>query len=197
MWGFRVEGDAEVVCGSPGPVLRGRVGDLARITLTNLEGNTMPHNIDFHAVTGQGGGAADLTVAPGETATIEARLLYSGAFMYHCAFGDVPLHMAKGMCRGTSPKAQWYMKAPEYSRRASIVAVSPGATVRSAAPPPWPVTAWKSMLCGMVLPSRLVRVIRARSPTRPRRTGPGEPQTTSASPSTRKPHISVTVSYTH
>jgi len=97
MWGFRVEGDAEVVCGSPGPVLRGRVGDLARITLTNLEGNTMPHNIDFHAVTGQGGGAADLTVAPGETATIEARLLYSGAFMYHCAFGDVPLHMAKGM----------------------------------------------------------------------------------------------------
>src|SRR5680860_1754876 len=132
MWGFRVEGDAEVVCGSPGPVGPGLVGDLARITLTTLEGNTMPHNIDFHAVTGQGGGAADLTVAPGETATIEARLLYSGAFMYHCAFGDVPLHMAKGMygmfivdpevplpkamCRGTSPKAQWYMKAPEDSR---------------------------------------------------------------------------------
>ncbi len=96
MWGYRVEGDDEIVCGSPGPVVRGRVGDLARITLTNLEGNLHPHNIDFHAVTGQGGGAADLTVAPGETATIEARLLYPGAFMYHCAFGDVPEHIAHG-----------------------------------------------------------------------------------------------------
>ena len=97
MWGYRVEGDTDVTCGSPGPVLRGRVGDLARITLSNLEGNEHPHNIDFHAVTGQGGGAADLTVAPGETATIEARLLYPGAFMYHCAYGDVPEHIAKGM----------------------------------------------------------------------------------------------------
>ena len=97
MWGYRVEGDDEIVCGSPGPILRGRVGDLARITLTNVSGNLHPHNIDFHAVTGQGGGAADLTVAPGETATIEARLLYPGAFMYHCAFGDVPEHIAHGM----------------------------------------------------------------------------------------------------
>ena len=97
MWGYRVAGDDEVVCGSPGPVLRGRVGDLARITLTNLGDNNNPHNIDFHAVTGQGGGAADLTVGPGESATIEVRLLYPGAFMYHCAFGDVPAHIAHGM----------------------------------------------------------------------------------------------------
>jgi len=97
MWGYRLKGDDEIVCGSPGPVIRGRVGDLARISLTNVDGNGHPHNIDFHAVTGQGGGAADLTVAPGETATIEARLLYPGAFMYHCAFGDVPEHIAHGM----------------------------------------------------------------------------------------------------
>lgn len=97
MWGYRIAGDNDVDCGTPGPVLRGRVGDLARISLTNPEGNQEPHNIDFHAVTGQGGGAADLTVAPGETATIEARLLYPGAFMYHCAFGDVPKHIAHGM----------------------------------------------------------------------------------------------------
>jgi nitrite reductase (NO-forming) len=97
MWGFRVAGDSEVVCGSPGPVIRGRVGDVVRITLTNLEGNTHPHNIDFHAVTGQGGGAADLTVNPGESATIQVRLLYPGAFMYHCAYGDVPVHIAHGM----------------------------------------------------------------------------------------------------
>ncbi len=97
MWGFRINGSDDVTCGSPGPVLRGRVGDVVEITLTNLDGNTHPHNIDFHAVTGQGGGAADLTVAPGETKTIRVRLLYPGAFMYHCAFGDVPLHIAHGM----------------------------------------------------------------------------------------------------
>ena len=97
MWGYRVEGDDEVVCGSPGPILRGRVGDMVRITLTNLPGNAHPHNIDFHAVTGQGGGAGDLTVAPGETASIDVRLLYPGAFMYHCAFGDVPVHITHGM----------------------------------------------------------------------------------------------------
>jgi nitrite reductase (NO-forming) len=97
MWGYRIDGDTEVSCGSPGPVLRGRVGDVARITLTNPSSSEHPHNIDFHAVTGQGGGAADLTVAPGEQATIQARLLYPGAFMYHCAFGDVPEHIAKGM----------------------------------------------------------------------------------------------------
>lgn len=97
MWGFREAGSDEVMCGSPGPILRGRVGDMVEVTLTNMEGNSMPHNIDFHSVTGEGGGAANLTVAPGETATITARLLYPGAFMYHCAFGDVPLHIAKGM----------------------------------------------------------------------------------------------------
>ena len=97
MWGFRIAGETEVTCGAPGPVLRGRVGDVAEITLSNLATNTHPHNIDFHAVTGQGGGAADLTVNPGESATIQVRLLYPGAFMYHCAYGDVPLHIAKGM----------------------------------------------------------------------------------------------------
>jgi nitrite reductase (NO-forming) len=97
MWGYRVEGDEEVSCGTPGPILRGRVGDLVRITLTNLPDNVHPHNIDFHAVTGHHGGAADLTVAPGETASIDVRLLYPGAFMYHCAFGDVPVHIMHGM----------------------------------------------------------------------------------------------------
>jgi nitrite reductase (NO-forming) len=97
MWGFRIGGDDATSCGSPGPILRARVGDLARITVTNLAGNVHPHNIDFHAVTGQGGGAAGTTVAPGESATINSRLLYPGAFMYHCAFGDVPEHIAHGM----------------------------------------------------------------------------------------------------
>jgi nitrite reductase (NO-forming) len=97
MWGYRIAGDSQVVCGSPGPILRGRVGDMVTITLTNLPGNTNPHNIDFHAVTGQGGGAAGLTVVPGETQSITVRLLYPGAFMYHCAYGDVPFHIMHGM----------------------------------------------------------------------------------------------------
>lgn len=97
MWGYRIEGDEEVVCGTPAPILRGRVGDYVTISLTNLPENTHPHNIDFHAVTGQGGGAAGLVAAPGETVSISIRLLYSGSFMYHCAYGDVPVHIMHGM----------------------------------------------------------------------------------------------------
>jgi nitrite reductase (NO-forming) len=97
-WGYRLHGDTTVTTGTPGPMIRARVGDILRFTLTN--DGTMPHNVDFHAVTGQGGGAKDLTVNPGETATIEARLLYPGMFLYHCAAGDVPGHIAQGMYGG-------------------------------------------------------------------------------------------------
>jgi len=99
-WGYKIAGDDTPVIGTPGPVIRARVGDVFRFTVTNPPTNTHPHNVDFHAVTGQGGGAADTVVAPGETATIEARLLYPGVFMYHCAFGDVPEHIAHGMYGG-------------------------------------------------------------------------------------------------
>lgn len=97
-WGYRLAGDTTVTSGTPGPMIRARVGDVLRFTLSNL--GSMPHNVDFHAVTGQGGGAKDTTIAPGETATIEARLLYPGFFMYHCAAGDVPMHISQGMYGG-------------------------------------------------------------------------------------------------
>jgi nitrite reductase (NO-forming) len=135
-WGYRVAGDSQVVCGTPGPVLRGRVGDLVTITLTNPPGNTMPHNIDFHAVTGQGGGAAGLTVVPGETSSITVRLLYAGAFMYHCAYGDVPVHIMHGMygmfiVDPATPlptvahewavmQSEWYLTPPDSSGLADI-----------------------------------------------------------------------------
>ena len=99
-WGYKIAGDDREVSGTPGPMIRARVGDILRFTITNPETNLMPHNVDFHAVTGQGGGAANTTVPPGTTATIEARLLYPGMFMYHCAFGDVPEHIAHGMYGG-------------------------------------------------------------------------------------------------
>ncbi|MCA9858498.1 MAG: multicopper oxidase domain-containing protein, partial [Thermomicrobiales bacterium] len=97
MWGYRIAGQEDVLCGSPGPVIRGRVGDMVTISMTNLPSSMHPHNIDFHAVTGQGGGAEALTANPGETKTIQVRLLYPGTFMYHCAYGDVPQHISHGM----------------------------------------------------------------------------------------------------
>ncbi len=99
-WGYKIAGADSEVIGTPGPMIRARVGDVLRFTITNPATNTHPHNVDFHAVTGQGGGAADTTVAPGETTTIEARLLYPGMFMYHCATGDVPNHIVHGMYGG-------------------------------------------------------------------------------------------------
>lgn len=124
-WGYKVLGDpaSGVVSGTPGPVIRARVGDVLRFTITNPAGNTHPHNVDFHAVTGQGGGAEATTVAPGETRTIEARLLYPGFFMYHCAYGDVPAHISHGMFGGilVDPETplpevdhEWYVVQSEY-----------------------------------------------------------------------------------
>ncbi|HEU4319139.1 MAG TPA: plastocyanin/azurin family copper-binding protein [Acidimicrobiia bacterium] len=123
-WGYRlVDGPDSVVVGTPGPVIRARVGDVLRFTISNPAENANPHNVDFHAVTGQGGGAEATTVAPGETKTIEARLLYPGFFMYHCAHGDIPSHISHGMYGGilVDPETplptvehEWYMVQSEY-----------------------------------------------------------------------------------
>ena len=123
-WGFKVaEGGDAVVSGTPGPVIRTRVGDVLRLTVTNPASNTHPHNIDLHAVTGQGGGAEATTVAPGESRTIEARMLYPGFFMYHCAYGDVPAHISHGMYGGIlvdpsdplpAVDHEWYMVQSEF-----------------------------------------------------------------------------------
>jgi hypothetical protein len=66
-----------------------------------------------------------------------------------------------------------------------MMALEPGGTVVLAAPPPWPVTAWKSTLWGMALPSGLVMVKRRTSPTRARIMGPGVPDTKRSSPAMR------------
>ena len=123
-WGYKlVDGSDGIVVGTPGPIIRARVGDILRFTITNPSANHNPHNVDFHAVTGQGGGAEATTVAPGETKTIEARLLYPGFFMYHCAYGDIPAHISHGMFGGILvdpetplPEAEheWYMVQSEY-----------------------------------------------------------------------------------
>jgi copper-containing nitrite reductase len=88
-WGF--EGKV------PGPLLRVREGDLVEIHLTNGLNSMHSHNIDFHFVSGPGGGASALNVAPGQTAVLEARALMPGLFMFHCASPDIPVHIANGM----------------------------------------------------------------------------------------------------
>jgi len=81
----------------PGPVLRVREGDLVEVHLTNHVSSMRNHNVDFHFVTGPGGGASALNVAPGETAVLEVRAMAAGFYMFHCASPDIPTHIANGM----------------------------------------------------------------------------------------------------
>jgi nitrite reductase (NO-forming) len=81
----------------PGPMVRVRQGDTVRVELTNAEGNSMPHNIDFHAVYGPGGGAEASMVSPGETAAFEFKAMYPGVHVYHCAVPNMDYHISAGM----------------------------------------------------------------------------------------------------
>lgn len=81
----------------PGPMLRARAGDTIDFFLHNPDDSAMPHNVDFHAVTGPGGGSVNLDAAPGATSNLRARLEKPGIYIYHCAFPDIPSHIAHGM----------------------------------------------------------------------------------------------------
>ena len=81
----------------PGSFIRGRVGDVIDFTLKNHPDNKLPHNIDLHAVTGQGGGAEASFVAPGHSKTFEFKLINPGLYVYHCATAPVGMHIANGM----------------------------------------------------------------------------------------------------
>ena len=81
----------------PGPFIRVHVGDTLEIHLTNPKNSTMEHNIDLHAVSGPGGGAAVTLTKPGEESTAQFKLLYPGLFLYHCAAPPVTEHIANGM----------------------------------------------------------------------------------------------------
>lgn len=81
----------------PGPMIRVREGDMVEFTLMNHPESRLPHNIDLHAVIGQGGGAEATFVAPGERKTFTFRALQPGTYVYHCATAPVGLHIANGM----------------------------------------------------------------------------------------------------
>jgi nitrite reductase (NO-forming) len=81
----------------PGPFIRVREGDTLDLTLKNGSNNSMAHNIDLHAVTGPGGGAAVTLAKPGETARARFKMLAPGLYVYHCAAPPVTDHIANGM----------------------------------------------------------------------------------------------------
>lgn len=81
----------------PGSFIRVRQGDTVELHLANHPDNKLPHNIDLHAVTGPGGGAASTFTAPGHRTQFTFKALNPGLYVYHCA-----------TCMPTGAVAQWY-----------------------------------------------------------------------------------------
>ncbi|MEN1958480.1 copper-containing nitrite reductase [Luteimonas changyuni] len=81
----------------PGPLLRIRQGDTVTINLKNAEDSVNIHSVDFHSVTGPGGGAAVTQVRPGETKSFTFKALHPGLFVYHCATPMIAHHISNGM----------------------------------------------------------------------------------------------------
>lgn len=81
----------------PGSCIRVREGDFVEFHLNNHPTSKMPHNIDLHAVTGPGGGAASSFTAPGHTSQFSFTALNPGTYVYHCATAPVPMHIGNGM----------------------------------------------------------------------------------------------------
>ena len=81
----------------PGPFVRVRVGDTVEVKMKNAADSSVSHNVDFHAVTGPGGGGVATMAAPGETKGFTFKALNPGLYVYHCATPMVAQHIANGM----------------------------------------------------------------------------------------------------
>lgn len=81
----------------PGSFIRIREGDQVEFHLNNHQDSKMPHNIDLHAVTGPGGGAASSFTAPGHSSQFSFKALNPGLYVYHCATAPVGMHVGNGM----------------------------------------------------------------------------------------------------
>lgn len=81
----------------PGPMIRVRQGDKMNLTFKNNSQNTLLHNVDFHAVYGTGGGSKATLCPPGQSEELHVKLMYPGAFIYHCAVPKLDEHIASGM----------------------------------------------------------------------------------------------------
>jgi nitrite reductase (NO-forming) len=90
----------------PGPVVRARVGDRIKFSMTNRSDEPVPglrvtsapmmHSMDFHSamVSPQD---KYRSIAPGQTISFEFTPNYAGVFMYHCGTPMVLEHIASGM----------------------------------------------------------------------------------------------------
>ncbi len=81
----------------PGPFIRVRVGDTVEVNLANKADSHMIHSVDFHAVTGPGGGATVTQAAPGNNKSFVFKALSPGLYVYHCATPMVAQHISNGM----------------------------------------------------------------------------------------------------
>jgi len=81
----------------PGPFIRVRVGDTVDVNLSNAKDSHMIHSVDFHAVTGPGGGATVTQAAPGSSKSFTFKALNPGLYVYHCATPMVAQHISNGM----------------------------------------------------------------------------------------------------
>ena len=115
----------------PGSFIRVRVGDEVTLNLKNAANSVLPHNIDLHAVTGPGGGAAATTAAPGKTASFTFKAINPGLYVYHCAAPPVPMHIGNGMYglilvepEGGLPKVdkEYYIMQGDFYTKASTKA---------------------------------------------------------------------------
>ena len=146
----------------PGPVVRARVGDRTKFSMSNRSNETVPgvsvtaapmmHSMDFHSamVSPQD---KYRSVAPGQTIAFEFTPNYPGVFMYHCGTPMVLEHIASGMYgmmivepRGGYPtkvdreyaviQSEFYTKPDPEKRKVdgAPLYVLDGARVRSKAP---------------------------------------------------------------
>ena len=81
----------------PGPFIRVHLGDTLEVHMKNSTTSTLNHSVDFHAVTGPGGGAAMTQTEPGQETMFTAKAINPGLFVYHCATPMVANHISNGM----------------------------------------------------------------------------------------------------
>jgi nitrite reductase (NO-forming) len=74
--------------------MRGKVGDIFRVTLTN-EG-ALPHSIDFHA-SKVAWDDEMRSIGPGQSLVYEYEAKHAGIFMYHCGTAPALHHIGNGM----------------------------------------------------------------------------------------------------
>jgi nitrite reductase (NO-forming) len=78
----------------PGPVLRGKVGDIFNVTIVN-EGK-LGHSIDFHA-SKVAWNVEMRTIQPGESLVYQFEAKHAGIWMYHCGTAPALHHIGNGM----------------------------------------------------------------------------------------------------